>query len=158
MAVQNEVSICDSSASTAIRNTPRSLCSSADHQRCSNLSATSSASFIASRASEVRSGQMQCFSLSCEMSWQAQNRTGCLKISYSVLDPRNTFRRVTGSAARPTTGIWLHSLANAQNCDAWRVQPNRTRCVPLQQDYAQSKRGSLRNLVRKLMRSYPSTP
>ena len=27
---------------------------------------------------------------------------GCPKVPYSVLDPRNTFRCVTGSAARPT--------------------------------------------------------
>src|SRR5260221_13157267 len=57
IASQNEPSIWVSSAPIAARNTPRSRCSSALHQRPSNLSATTSASRIASRASEVRSAR-----------------------------------------------------------------------------------------------------
>jgi len=50
-------SICVSSAPMAARNTPRSRCSSAHHQRSSNLSTSASACPIASRASEVRSAR-----------------------------------------------------------------------------------------------------
>jgi hypothetical protein len=55
MASQNEASVKVSSAPMAARNTPRSRCSSENALRCSNLSASASASLIASRASEVRS-------------------------------------------------------------------------------------------------------
>src|SRR6202022_796697 len=49
MAAQNEASIWVSSASRAARNTPRSRYSSAHHQRSSDLSASASASLIASK-------------------------------------------------------------------------------------------------------------
>jgi hypothetical protein len=54
MALWNESSIWVSSAPKAARNTPRSRCSSAHHQRSSDISACLSASFIASSASGMR--------------------------------------------------------------------------------------------------------
>jgi hypothetical protein len=54
MAAQKEASNWVSSAPKVARNNPRGRWSSAEYQRCSNLSASASASFIALRASEVR--------------------------------------------------------------------------------------------------------
>src|SRR5271165_5062764 len=64
MAAHNEASIWVSSAPKVARNTPRSRCSSEKYQRCSNLSATACASFIASRASEVRFARCNASALS----------------------------------------------------------------------------------------------
>src|SRR5260370_1078737 len=58
----------------------------------------------------------------------------------------------------PNRGEWLLALANAQNCDAWRVQSNPTPSGPLQQDYAHLLRDPLPNLTPRLTRAYPSAP
>jgi hypothetical protein len=57
MAARNEASICGSSTSVVMRNTPRSRCISAHHQRSPDVPASFSASFIVSSASEVRSAK-----------------------------------------------------------------------------------------------------
>ena len=57
MTAQKAPSISASLESMAARNTPRSRCSRAQETRCSNLSASASASLIAVRASEVRSAR-----------------------------------------------------------------------------------------------------
>ena len=140
MASQNEASIWVSSAPIAARNTPRSRCSSAHHQRSSDLSTSASASFIASRASEVRSARCKASAFSASKIWHDQHRAGRPKVLYSVLDPRDAFSCVTGSAARPTAKNVSSSQPNAQNSDALTVQSNPMPSVPLQQDYAQSGR------------------
>src|SRR3984957_18609964 len=58
----------------------------------------------------------------------------------------------------PNRAKWLHSLANAQNCDAWRVQSIPTPSGPLQQDYAHIGRDPLPKRAPWLMRAYPSVP
>src|SRR5262249_22664494 len=45
---------------------------------------------------------IQCFGLLCQPNRQGQHRTGCSKVSYSLLDPRNAFPGFAGNAARPT--------------------------------------------------------
>jgi hypothetical protein len=99
IAAQNEASICVSSAPIAARNTPRSRCSSADHQRSSDLSPNASASLIASRDSVVRPARCK---TSAFRTRKYGYRTGCPIVCYSVLDPRDAFICITGSAARPT--------------------------------------------------------
>jgi hypothetical protein len=61
------------SAPIAVRNTPRSRCSSAHHQRSSDLSASACASLIASRASEIR----------CAMYRASAFSVGMVKVSSS---------------------------------------------------------------------------
>jgi hypothetical protein len=63
MASQNEASIWVSSVPIAARNTPRSRCSSAHHQRSPDLSTTASASRITSRRNDAElSGPPVCWS------------------------------------------------------------------------------------------------
>ena len=102
MAAQNEASIRASSAPKVARNTARSQCSSADHQSCSNLSASASASIIASRASEVRSAKYNASAFRTRRPGRPVDRAACPIVFYCVLDPGNTFLGVTGSAAYPT--------------------------------------------------------
>src|ERR1700722_16150110 len=54
----------------------------------------------------------------------------------------------------PNRAKWLRSLANAQNCDAWRVQSIPTPSGPLQQYHAQIGGEPQPNSARRLMRSY----
>jgi hypothetical protein len=103
MALQNEASICVSSAPKAVRNTARSRCSSAHHQRSSVLATSASASVIASRASEVRSARDAKLQplVRAKIAWLAPHRLpDNLFIPSSIHEI--PFRGVTGSAARPT--------------------------------------------------------
>ena len=145
MASQNEASIWVSSAPIAVRNTPRSRCSSAHHQRSSDLSTSASASFIASRASEVRSARCKASAFSARKYGRPSDRAGCPIVSYSVLDPRDAFRWCHRKRCAPNREESLLQPANAQNCDALTVQSNPMPSVPLQQDYAHSRRESLHN-------------
>src|SRR5580692_9978304 len=58
----------------------------------------------------------------------------------------------------PNRGVWLRTLANSQNCDAWRVQSTPMPNGPLQQDYAYIGREPPPNRAPWLMRSYASAP
>jgi len=155
MALQNEASIWVSSALIAARNTPRSRCSSAQYERCSNLSASASPSLIASRASQVRLADIilppfVLGNLACPIPNRSPENPLFPARSTEYL-PRCHRKRCAPSRAQ-----WLIQSGNTQDCDAWRVQLNPTQSGPLQQDYAQSKRDSLPNLAQGLMRSYHS--
>ena len=136
MASQNEASIWVSSAPKAARNTPRSRCSSAHQQRCSNLSTSASASLIASRASEVRSARCKASAFQCQEIWQAQTEP----VARSLLFPARSTEYLPlcyRKRCAPNRDKWILAPANAQNGDALRVQSNPMPSGPLRQDYAQ---------------------
>jgi hypothetical protein len=58
----------------------------------------------------------------------------------------------------PSRAQWSPGVENTQNCDVWRVRSNPMPSAQPRQAYAQSKRDSLPNLARRLMRSYHSAP
>src|SRR5258707_4941096 len=105
MAAQNEASIRASTAPKVARNTPRSRCSSALHQRPSNLSASASASLIASRASEER----------------------CAKCKASALSARNSGTISVEPVARVSSiPSSINEMPSAVSPEALRAQPRRT--------------------------------
>src|SRR6516225_2925058 len=82
------------------------------------------------------------------MTREAYHRTYCPEVSYSLFDPGNAFRGVTGSAARPT----------AENCEELIAQLISMPSVPLQHDYSLSGRETLLYVVPGLKRSNHLAP
>src|SRR5271165_5032228 len=76
IAPRNEASISVSLAPVAVRNTPRSRCNSADHQRTSNFSTNPSASLIASRASNVRFAKYKAPAFNASQTERPEHCTG----------------------------------------------------------------------------------
>ena len=87
-------------------------------------------------------------------------------VSYSFLDPHDTFLWCDPKRYAPNRGEWLLRPANSQDCDASKVQSHPTRNVPLPQVCLQpgreTKHDSEQGLMRRkviqlflLMRSLP---
>ena len=122
MASQNEASIWISSAPIAVRNTPRSRCSSAHHRRSSDLSTSVSASLIALRASEVRSARYNASAFSRQIIWHG---SGLDRLPDSLLFPSRSTRCLQlchRKRCAPNRGEWLLQAAKLQNSDVLTVQ------------------------------------
>ena len=103
MASQNEASIWVSSAPIAAeKHTAEPVQFGTPHCALQIFRPVLPPRSIASRASEVRSARYKASAFSARKNGRRQHRTGCPIVSYSVLDPRDTFSCVTGSATRPT--------------------------------------------------------
>jgi hypothetical protein len=106
MASQNEASIWGSSAPIAVRNTPRSRCSSTHHRRAPDLSTSASASFIASRASLVRFAR-----------WKASASRARKKA------PQGSRRPLDNLLSRPRSTRFLQ-LCHQKHCAPTRGEPS----------------------------------
>src|SRR5271165_5611057 len=156
MASQKEASICVWSPPITARNTPRSRCSSAHHQRSSDLSTASSASVIASRASETRFAKNKASPLSARK--YGLRSIGPVRDS-PVFRLRSTrylppcCRKRSG----PSRGKSSLQAAKMQNSDASTAQSNPMPSVPFPQDYLRGDRESPpKKVVKRLTRAYHS--
>ena len=121
MASRNEASIWVSSAPKAARNTARSSCSLDKEPRCSNLSASASASSIASRASKVRPARCNASAVAKgQMASPAPHR-----LPDSLLFPARSTEyppRYHRMRCAPNRGESILPLASTQNCNALTIQ------------------------------------
>ena len=149
MASQNEASIWVSSAPIAVRNTPRSRCSSAHHQRSSDLS--SQCFCLRLLPQELRRYDPQGAKLQPLVPGNMARPASRRLPASPLFRPRSTryLQLCHRKRCAPNREECLLQPANVQNSDALTVQSNPMPSVPLQQDYAQSGRETLQQYSAK---------
>src|SRR6516162_3391961 len=157
MAWQNEASIWVSSAPIAARNTARSRCSSADHQRSYVLRRALPPPLLSQelRRCNARDAKPRPLVLT-SMARKASMRSpgSPLFRSRSMQYLRLNYRK----RCVPNLEERILRVAKVQNCDVLKVQSNQIRTAPPPHNYPQSGRNTPKNRVRRLIRAYHSAP